>query len=446
MAKDNRRALQQLFDSEKVSDTDSIITTPLGKNSVSSLKVLFSDRLYYSDVIIPYIDYTNKEVMFGDLYTIDAFHGLVDKEKNIIIPNENFFKQIPSANQNNSIVMDFVADAFNDMDNYLAAAAIIGKISRNSVFFNLKSHTNYVNPNDYVKQIKNKFASSFYNILLVNQEMNSSIEDAHTFNVKFIHFLKKQIRDNLPVTKTSIINSTNFFSFVSGLIIDIAKDKADDDSVKFNKYFNDPNFATFADACKRFGFMIDQNVPWRIIADLNSPAMISKSGNHIGYMLRYNINNSTSLFNERYEPVFLSEIIHLKDMFWKTYYALAFKNSYYLPDLKHLVPCDIDNELYQSRELIDSEKYYKLFDDSYWLRLYAYLRNYETSTGLDQQAFENIVREADNYLKSGRYYPALEYINNYFKNNDKQFYVHALQNRKTEVQLVQSKSTPDLIF
>jgi len=193
--------------------------------------------------------------------------------------------------------------------------------------------------------------------------------------------------------------------------------------------------------------MIDVNVPWRIIADINSPAMKGNNAGHVGYMLRYNIKNSSDLYNFRYKTVFMSEINYLKDMFWKIYYVIAYNNPYFMPDYKQLQPCDINYSVYNRREMVEREKYYKTFNDSYWLRLYAYLRNYETGTSLRQQQFDNLVREADNYLKVGRYFSALKYINDYFKENDKQNVIFALQqNIEVVKEIASSKTVPDLIF
>ena len=61
------------------------------------------------------------------------------------------------------------------------------------------------------------------------------------------------------------------------------------------------------------------------------------------------------------------------------------------------------------------EEYYKYFSDMFWLRLFVYFRNYETRKNLSQQQFENIVREANNFVKCNKMFAALTYVEKYFK-------------------------------
>lgn len=420
---------------------------PLGKNSVSSIYVLFEDRNYYHQVIIPAIIGTYGFVPFGDLIKENSLFGLVDNNLDVILPDISYFKKVPSANKEEKLVMDFVADAFNEMNEYLASAVLMGKISSKSPYVNLKAHKCYLNPQLTVEAFNTKLSKMFERQMNLDASFSSSITDAKTFNKKFISFLKNNINNDMPVTKSAVVLSTNFFNFVSGLVIDIAKDKADNDTVKFEKYLNTADFDCFRDACKRFGFKIDVNVPWRIYADLNSPAMNTQSGNHIGYMTKYNIKNPSDLFAKRYSPVFIEEINHLKQLFYTSYNYIFKNNKYYELDYKKLDICDFKKSTVKQRDLLSREEYINSFDDLYWLRAYIYFRNYETKKYLNQQQFENIVREAGHFLKINKYFQSLEFSNSFFKQyKDVQYFSSLQSGNKVVQQKAQSKSAPDLIF
>ena len=61
---------------------------------------------------------------------------------------------------------------------------------------------------------------------------------------------------------------------------------------KYDKFVNNINFKTYLLAAAKFGFMVDQNAPWRLIANLesnNMRAYISK------YMLKYSKQGSTTI-------------------------------------------------------------------------------------------------------------------------------------------------------
>lgn len=411
------------------------IQPPLGKNSVSSLSVLYEDREYYSDFVIPFVDrYVGDKKVFCDLLRENALYGLIDNNLNCIISDEVFMKEIPSGDDKPKFVMDFVADAFLAMNSYLSTAVMLGKMSNKSPFYNLKAYRAYINQKIFINSIKEEYAKNFKTYLLNNFHLASKVKDIKSFNKIFIHFVRENLKKGLPVTKTSTFLSTNFSNFISGLIIDIAQDSADNDFNKFNKYFSDKSFSIFADACKRFGFLIDKNIPWRIVADLNSPAMKDRVGDHTGFMVPYGINGMENLFQKRFLPVFQDELFYLKELFYYCYTSLIKDYPYYETDYKKLDICDFKNQTVFKRDNISKDNFLKSFKDGYWIRVLTYFRNYEEQRNLSQQEFENIVREASNFITAKQTQQALVYVNEYFKQFKNVHYFSTLQPPKQEVQ------------
>ena len=62
---------------------------------------------------------------------------------------------------------------------------------------------------------------------------------------------------------------------VSGLTIELAEAPYNIDSEK-SQFFNSFEYGCFAELITEMGFYIDKNVPWRIIANLQSPVMRSR--------------------------------------------------------------------------------------------------------------------------------------------------------------------------
>lgn len=423
-------------------------SAPKGKNTVSSLAVLFEDRKYYADVIVPVVNSRlNNKAVFCDLLGKNALFGLVDVGLNAVEYDERneYLKEIPSGDGQPKFVMDFVADAFNEMNDYLKMAGMLGKISKKSVFYNLKAYSAFYSLKDAVSFVQEKYKKDFNKYILNNFDKSAKITDPSSFNKQFINFLKGKVKGGIPLTKTGIIFSLKMSKRVNALTIDIAKDKADDDGNKFKKYFLDNDFPVFVDACKRFGFLIDLNVPWRIIPDFSSPAMTQTTGTHVGYLTRYSMSSYADLIDIRYKPLIETELIHLIQMFYNIYSSFITENPYYKKDLKQMHSCD-DNSFYKRKE-ISFDKYVELFPMSYWMRLYVYLRNMEDERGFEQQEFENIVREANNYVNVGRMQEAMVFVNNYFKEFKNIYYFSSLRTNKSDVQqTVQSKMVSDLIF
>lgn len=423
------------------------VQPPYGKNSVRPLSVLSDDRAYYQDFIIPYINgFFPEKVIFADLTQKNVLYGLIDKNLNPILPSSVFMKSLPSGNDAPQYAMDFVVDAFSEMNLYLSNAAFLGKISTDSPFYNLRSFKSYKDPNFLVKQRQNNIKLQFLDKVKNDLELSSKIKDANGFNKKFLETLKELIKTRVPITKTANIFSNNFKTFDSGLIIDIAKDKADDDKNKYRNYLHLEEFFVFAEACKRFGFLIDQNVPWRILADLNSPAMTQLTGNHNGYMRRYDINGIDELFAKRYNSVVLQEIEFLKDFFYQSYYYLITEYPAYEIDYKKLNVCDFNKQTTFFRESLNKQQYFEKFPDTYWLRMYVYLKNYEESRNLNQTEFDNIVREANNFTKLGKLETALFYVNDFFKEYKKVSYFSSLLSKVNDVNNDGNTFQPELVF
>jgi hypothetical protein len=421
---------------------------PLGQNSVNSLSVLFQDREYYYRFVLPYLNETlANKIPFANLIERNSLFGLIDQDLNVVLPIESFMKELPSADEQKKLAMDFVVDAFTEMKAYLQTAASLGKLSKKSVFYNLKAHKAQVNARVSINATQLNLIDKFIGYVNNNTKISSEINDAKSFNKKFLNFLYTQAKNRVSVTKSNIALSSNFSVFVSGLVIDIANDKADNDTIKFNKYFLDSDFICFSDACNRFGFKIDANVPWRIIADLNSPAMKGVTGNHNGYMRRYGINSVDDLFNQRYVQTAHSELDYMKNFFYNAYTALVALSPFYEPDYKKLDICDFNKIITKKRIPLTIEEYEKFFSDKHWLRTCAYLRNYEDNRGFSQQEFENVVREANNFLAAGSTYRALDFLNKYFKQFKNVYYFSSLQQiGKVVEQNTQSMIVPEIVF
>jgi len=98
--------------------------------------------------------------------------------------------------------------------------------------------------------------------------------------------------------------------------------------------------------------------------------------------------------------------------------------------------CQADAKIYnvKERKIVTFDQFTKDFPDTFWLRLYTYFRNVETKRGLTQTQFDNIVREANQYVKYNRNNDAMKYINDYFKDYKYLAYVSSLQKNEEVVQ------------
>ena len=80
--------------------------------------------------------------------------------------------------------------------------------------------------------------------------------------------------DRQPFTYTGFIKSRNCTVMNTGLAIEIADLEYTNDVEKIANFRQSMNWEYFVNTCDTYGFMVDYNVPWRIVADIGSDAML----------------------------------------------------------------------------------------------------------------------------------------------------------------------------
>ena len=81
---------------------------------------LFYNREVYKTKTYPEQSYDVQPI---DLWYISTAYGKVDQLGNAIALNPDYLKEIKSSNTENLFVLNFAADAFEDLRNYMAQAA-----------------------------------------------------------------------------------------------------------------------------------------------------------------------------------------------------------------------------------------------------------------------------------------------------------------------------------
>lgn len=389
------------------------------KNSTNSTFILFEARQAYEDISLQYIiNNSTYAIPFSDSYKKNALYGFIDLEGDAIQPVDilSNFKSFGNDRERQNIIQDFAADAFLNMRLFLNNALLSQKMVESTVYKNLQVYSGYEDFDRLYRNHHYLLAQEFKSNSIENNVNNSKIKDHKNFISAYTKFLKNKI-DFLPITKSQSMIFYNFFTLPSGLVFDIAKDSYDNDEIKFNKYLTDQGFQIFSEACLRFGFNIDKNIPWRLNANLNSPSMLP-------YMEKYGISNIKNLFRLRYKKIFFDDLEELKNAYYRAYIIFLNNNASYEPSYKELYS---GTPIYFERKSVTYQEFIKDYPDQFWIRVYAYFKNYETKKNLTQTQFDNMVRETNELIKINKITSALIYLNDYFKDYN-QVYEFSLQN------------------
>ena len=242
---------------------------PIANNSLGS-EELYEERKEYKD--LAYSGVENIIPAPIDVWYDKPLYGKVDPDYNAIFLLEKSLKKLPSMNSE-VFAINFVADAFTDFKEYMHMAANQNKIStENTKFLEIEPKSGWVSLENLYKSHVTAHYKGFAGTFLRQKGSDKKLITFKDFMKFFLDYLKR-IQPDVPFTRTGFIMSQFCSLETTGLVIELADADHSDDAVKFNDYIEDINFIFYARAAKKFGFRIDKNAPWRLIADLKSDEM-----------------------------------------------------------------------------------------------------------------------------------------------------------------------------
>lgn len=168
-------------------------------------------------------------------------------------------------------VLDFVSDAYLSFFQELQSYKVKNKISNTSKIFNFQAK----GTKEDLEEKYDLFLSDQYSYFLDfvnNTKLIKSIIDLDSF----IDVFSKFIDSRTPLTpyhKSTFLYSNRVSSKVTGLVINLDNGDPNDDKNKFDNYINNEDFECYQDLANSYGFVINKDIPWQIVADLNSVNM-----------------------------------------------------------------------------------------------------------------------------------------------------------------------------
>ena len=284
------------------------------KNNESAFK-LFNKRIIYSA--------RAKKIRLSNLVDFKAEKYLYGRVNRIFVPitipqSSTRLKSISSKTQTaqNFKALNFVVDAFVDLQKHFDKCILLNKIDKSDEFLSsLKVYRAYMDPHDRYR----KYISKFYNILKVDRSFQANtIEDFNDLADTLTDNFQKIGLSN-PLTFPAFIKSRKNPINISGLAIEIANLDASNDKEKIDKFINSKNWGFYLNTCRTYGFMVDENVPWRLVADIGSQPMLE-------YASRYGLSNTNSILTVCYQPAAFSYYQTFTQEMYNMYYTLKPSN------------------------------------------------------------------------------------------------------------------------
>ncbi len=231
-----------------------------------------TERKVYRGSVVPIIGPKLRYNFWGE----DRYLGRINNKGYAVRVNEQSLKPLRYTEEGKTLfALNFVADAWRDfMDRVtdLADRGILNPSGPYAAPRATKAFTSVTSEyHDYMVTLVYRFFATEYLNIFPTEERE--IVDLESFLNVFTAYAEMITKKTGPMSVAGFVES-NFCSPVnSGLVIEIAEGRHDDDYTKSTRYFMDDNFSLITAIASQYGFALDQNAPWRFVADVRSPAM-----------------------------------------------------------------------------------------------------------------------------------------------------------------------------
>jgi hypothetical protein len=356
---------------------------PLVTATTRDTRVLFEGRKNY---LFQYDIYFDKSLPVIDTWYNSTMYGKLNHIGEPIEAKKEFLKNLTTNNivsSANYYVLDFVADAYADMRKEVEQKIKFGKVKKTPIL-NLIAKGNFEQLDVSYKTREKFIIDTFLSKITPSNKLDSKIKDYNSFIKIFIDVLS--VLPNERITKANHLLSYKTPINVSGLVIELSNNNPNDDLKKYENFFVDENFLYFQRTCYKYGFILDKNIPSRMVFQPSLPQSAK-------YLEKYEITSLADLFDKRYNKLFLNDFINFKKLTLKCYNQLV-KNKNYTQSYK--ICGDYKNVKFTKskrikRFLFTEEIINKKYNNLFWMKIYLYIFMKENKVKLTQQRFDSIL-------------------------------------------------------
>ena len=399
-----------------------------------------------------------------------GLYGRVDSRQDaVMLTNKFIVTNLPSdkdgvytikqlESKRPTFALNFVADAFKDMKQHFSKANAFGRLATGGMdeIIAMEAKAGWKEPQlAYDEHIVIAFRI-FTDRFLFGSRKYKEIVSFDDY-MKYFDDFYKSFGHEIPLTKTGFLKSRLASPLVSGTMIEVAKIDPSDGTAA-TKWISDPNFNFYRNAAIKHGFLVDEYVPWRLVADLSSKFMqdywqkttyptaeeISFHKRHKvtglprppdnehyltdeqiikkyvktknKYGLTHNPGSASDLFEQYYEKTFLTDALELKEIFYKMYNEFVQES----PAISRLVNVScVAKKL--SKKLIKripltATQLDKHYDIHYWMEKCFKIRLKEEGIEMERADYDRVLRNARMIVKKTfDIDSAMKYTNNMVK-------------------------------
>ena len=219
-------------------------------------------------------------------------------------------------------VLKFVAQAFRDLSQQFRIKSMGGFIKADDpILSTLEVKKAYQDPailyNDFYSGIERSIFEEF-------RTKDYLFKDFGEFMAHFKNHMAS-LAPEAPFTYPAYIKSRYCPMTATGLVIEIATESAANDDAKVQKFKESENWLFYLNACRSYGFSVDTNAPWRLIADIGTSEMVEYARTVPGC----SYSSTDVILATAYEPAHMVYYQNFIDVLLRLYNDI--KRDYVLP-------------------------------------------------------------------------------------------------------------------
>ena len=380
-------------------------------------------RADYSVNAIPFLPEANEPTLETTqlkdfLLNEKIFIGRVDGSFNPVFVNQ---KELDNFGPDSStkVGLRVVTEAYKDMKRKYDRDFAQGYINQNApALTELSVKKAFINPFDNYKNNLRSRTEEFLSYVKNNRLINN-IEGFDSFVNPFLQYIRDTGKER-PITRSMYFLTRRYSPLSTGLAFEVDNASYSEDQYKIDAYYRQKNFQYFKNLASRYGFVIDKNIPWRLVADLNSPQMTPYVEKAFGFP-----GGSNYVLAVAYTQTYGDDIPSIINLMVQFYNRVAQHRRKTV--IKESGPtvgaggrtafnvCSRRGKVIR-RSQVDPRRIPNAYPDEFWLDMYARIRNTETGLDYDEAQIQQISTNAGNIVKRLDRASAMRYIISKFDN------------------------------
>jgi hypothetical protein len=407
-----------------------------GKNSTVSALRLFADRGLYK--VEAYSERDGQGPVGVEDFTFAEYnlYGRIDTNMNVVVPKEEAIQTVlsPMTAENQARIMDFLTGPFEVIQRTFKTACRTNIIPAKDPFLSvINAYKGYHSPQEKYQQYLDNALDIFNTVYIFDGNRGKKVKNIKQYVYLLINY-QRQMTARWPLTFTAWQKSRNSNIFTSGIALDLSNMEYDIDAKKENHFLNNPTFPFYLNVCKQNGFSVSHQVPWVIVADLDSPALKP-------YLEDYGLVSPQDIFSSKYDFTSQLDLSILQQSVYKAYNRFV-----------ELFPIEKSHDFCSSNKMVTTisrrehyseiSEYSNIINDNVWISLYTNIRNIEENYVFQKNEVARIQRTAQYLTKTLDISASVGYVNEQFRSffKSKDGGINSIIKRQREKELEKENS------